>query len=378
MSKCQQKNSKKIYHLPLQIHIALYCVGKMPTKIEAHVFTTISPTTHEPHGGNPVTIFLLNKNEEMSCENRSALAKSCAWESVLVHLPLSVEDDSKEVLPRFFFYMPSGEEVSFCAHAAIGACVAVKVMNAMNNTQVDTVADATNFFVKKSRNGGMCLKFCVGDGIQSDVRIASVFAHLLEEGTGGTLAAELDMDYSKFKEKCTAKGEENLVVKYVANVDSLLNEIGLKREDVEDGTGALPSYINSSVARPKTIVAVKSLDLLHSAVNPKRPEYFRKLCDEIDSSGLYLYCNHDIIESRQFPRASGYPEDPATGIAATALACSLQLRNRLNSESSINVFQGTAMGRRSRISIRFERSSSTFAKTVFCSGNVSISSIAEL
>ena len=40
----------------------------------------------------------------------------------------------------------------------------------------------------------------------------------------------------------------------------------------------LPSCINSSVARKKTLIPVKSESILHSATNPKDASYFRDLC----------------------------------------------------------------------------------------------------
>ena len=75
---------------------------------------------------------------------------------------------------------------------------------------------------------------------------------------------------------------------------------------------------------------------------------FAEACAAMDdSTGVYLYApkpslpssdtnitksnnngdrrsRHLSFECRQFPRSSGYAEDPATGIAAAALAASLQ------------------------------------------------------
>ena len=53
-------------------------------------------------------------------------------------------------------------------------------------------------------------------------------------------------------------------------------------------------------------------------------------------------------ECRQFPRASGYPEDPATGIAAAALACHLRQELRIDLPA-YKLYQGTAMGKPSLI-----------------------------
>ena len=60
-----------------------------------------------------------------------------------------------------------------------------------------------------------------------------------------------------------------------------------------------------------------------------------------------LVCTHVLLcvsfaLQRQFPRASGYPEDPATGVAAAALALAF---HTLTGQSSAKFYQGTAMGR---------------------------------
>jgi len=94
------------------------------------------------------------------------------------------------------------------------------------------------------------------------------------------------------------------------------------------------------------------------------------LCDSIQSTGLYSYSIlRDVIECRQFPQYSGYPEDPATGIAAAALACHLQTR-------SCDFYQGTAMGRRSKISIAIPEKVefNTGITTLICSGLVQVES----
>ena len=52
----------------------------------------------------------------LSKSTQEILAKDCEWESVMV----SKNDSSTEMS----FHMPSGEEVSFCAHAALGGAYA--------------------------------------------------------------------------------------------------------------------------------------------------------------------------------------------------------------------------------------------------------------
>ena len=130
-----------------------------------------------------------------------------------------------------------------------------------------------------------------------------------------------------------------------------------------DGSGSLryPTFCNASVARPKTLVYVSSMQVLQQLTAPTAAEAFRRACDALDSTGIYLYTPHagedsggrdpaslePAIECRQFPRASGYPEDPATGIAAAALAVSLHMRGwRV---PYYRIHQGTAMGQPSTI-----------------------------
>jgi Phenazine biosynthesis-like protein len=106
--------------------------------------------------------------------------------------------------------------------------------------------------------------------------------------------------------------------------------------------------------------------------NPTFSKYFEDACLlSDDSTGLYLFSetsddkedikdnNGDTImatfECRQFPKKSGYPEDPATGIAAAALAVYTHRRRHLQMNlpnASFKFRQGTAMGRPSLITIR--------------------------
>ena len=69
-----------------------------------------SPKNKE--GGNPVTIFL--PSTSTTSNERIKLAQTCSWESVVIEnndTGASIDGCS---LPTFHFYMPSGEEVSFC------------------------------------------------------------------------------------------------------------------------------------------------------------------------------------------------------------------------------------------------------------------------
>ena len=133
---------------------------------------------------------------------------------------------------------------------------------------------------------------------------------------------------------------------------------------------------NASVARPKTLVELESVEALQRAETPSSDDgSFANACEAMDdSTGVYLYAPRNInrsegsgqkwsscyeYECRQFPRSSGYPEDPATGIAAAALAASLQFGTCGSQEgspqdvatSNYEIYQGTAMGRPSLIEV---------------------------
>jgi predicted PhzF superfamily epimerase YddE/YHI9 len=151
-------------------------------------------------------------------------------------------------------------------------------------------------------------------------------------------------------------------------LEDFLSQVGLDRSDVPSEPKKWPTFLNSSVARPKTLIPITTIQRLHAATPPQNPVKFRDMCDSIGSTGLYLYSSatteigttpiNDKVElefeCRQFPRFSGYSEDPATGIAAGALAASLHKRRILqdrngSGESWCTCFQGTAMGRPSKI-----------------------------
>jgi hypothetical protein len=72
------------------------------------------------------------------------------------------------------------------------------------------------------------------------------------------------------------------------SLEDFLSEMGLEINDVNseiDSDISWPTFINTSIARPKTIIPIASLERLHAATPPKNSEKFRKMCDSIDSTG---------------------------------------------------------------------------------------------
>lgn len=135
-------------------------------------------------------------------------------------------------------------------------------------------------------------------------------------------------------------------------VDDILSVLRVTPDDLT----AYPIQ-NSCTSRTKTLIPLKNV----AALEKLKPEFslVEKLCEKLDSTGLYPYAvvdeENQIFEARQFPKSSGYPEDPATGIAAAALAYGL-LANRLVKDvrSAVIVRQGRMMNCPSEISVRFQ------------------------
>ena len=129
---------------------------------------------------------------------------------------------------------------------------------------------------------------------------------------------------------------------------AILQILGLAERDLLD----LP-LLNAATSRVKTLVPLTSPVVLQALA----PDFakMRALCDAIGSTGLYPFaCDWDderTYHARQFPAASGYVEDAATGVAATALLYGLKHWGLIGTRRTIRVRQGDAMGRPSRMAV---------------------------
>jgi len=156
----------------------------------------------------------------------------------------------------------------------------------------------------------------------------------------------------------------------VANDDvgEILRTLGLPREAL------LPMPIlNARTSRTKTLVPLKDIATLDGL----QPDFARMkaTCERIDSTGLYPFAvesrEQRIFHARQFPRASGYPEDPATGIAAAALLYGLRRYELIPADpGAATIHQGRAMGSPSTIHVRFELAPSGQEAGCFVGGKV--------
>ncbi|KAJ9604729.1 hypothetical protein H2200_010843 [Cladophialophora chaetospira] len=141
-----------------------------------------------------------------------------------------------------------------------------------------------------------------------------------------------------------------------ALVEEILSVLGIDHESL----GPWPVQ-NARTSRVKTMILLKDVDVL----NNLKPTVARVkgLCEKLGSTGLYPHAvvQHSDssgkpveVEARQFPKASGYPEDAATGIAAAALVYALAHNGMVKVGAEVVVHQGRAMGRLSRITVKLE------------------------
>jgi predicted PhzF superfamily epimerase YddE/YHI9 len=304
---------------------------KIIERVSARVFC------HLEHGGNPVTIFSSASPLTLSAQER--LAKDCTWESVMVHRG-KIDGE----LPQLSFYMPSGEQVSFCAHAAMGAALELSLDDPDNDEISFTIAklkaasdNATTIEEDEKRF----------DSIIYDADIVALNMETLYEQTD---ISQPSLLYRMLREYLRVE------------VGDLATIFG---NNEKSSSSSVPSFeqihpkstvCHASIARPKTLVPVTSVDILHNKAHAPKPtssKGFELSCKALDdTTGVYMYAKSEeedgAWECRQFPRSSGYPEDPATGIAAGALAC--HLYHHLDIDlPAYKMYQGTAMGKPSLI-----------------------------
>lgn len=293
---------------------------KVIERVSARVFC------HMENGGNPVTIF--SSTSALSANAQQRLAQGCDWESVMVERPPPALANNKNLLPKLSFYMPSGEQVSFCAHAAMGAALELSLDDGEEKNEIYfTIANNDDSSEDETKN-------CKQEQYHTVIYDADIVAmdmavnYLQSEISQPPLLFRLLRDYLRI---------EPIDLASISN----------------DGSGNSDVIIcNASVARPKTLVPLKSIDLLQNKAIPPKPSNskgFELSCNALDgSTGIYLYAKSETEdgawECRQFPRSSGYPEDPATGIAAVALACHLYHQQDVDIPS-YKMYQGTAMGK---------------------------------
>lgn len=244
-------------------------------------------------GGNPAPVWL--DADDLTTRQMQALAHASGHEAVFVCRPA---DGVHRWRMRYF--VPA-HEMEMCGHATIAA---LWMLHAHGRWDGSAVAIDTL--------GGTVTGRKAGHGIQISQPPASV--EVLDD---------------RF-------------------IDAIARCLGIARERI------VGPVLNASTSRPKTLIRLRSpqdvqtLDIQAGLVEA--------LCDRIGSTGLYPYAavteqgGGATYTARQFPKRSGYVEDPATGIAATALAWGLRHLGLVDGQARpVTIRQGEAMGSPSRI-----------------------------
>lgn len=257
-----------------------------------------------PNGGNPAPIVV--NADGMSEEQMQAVARVTGHESGFVFA--AAGDQSCDF--SFRYWVPN-HEMAMCGHATVGAVWLLDRLGMLPS-----------------------------DRIKIDTRSGVVEAHVTRFPN-----REILVEISQ------PLGVVELLPNQEVDEAEILSVLGITTNEL-----AHFPIQSARTSRVKTLIPLKNNDVL----NYLRPDFRRieHLCERIGSTGLYPYAVTDlpgqVVEARQFPKSSGYPEDAATGIAATALAFGL-LENRLVEASArpVVVRQGRTMGRPSEIAVRF-------------------------
>jgi PhzF family phenazine biosynthesis protein len=252
-----------------------------------------------PDGGNPAPVVL--NASALSDSAMQDVARSHGLESVFV-----VDNGPSGCDVALRFWVPN-HEMSMCGHATLGATWLLVRDGTLPDSSVVSIHTASGVVKARIRNGEVVISQPAGalDEVSDRQRIRAV-----------------------------------------------VDVLGLAEEDL----GQFPIR-NGRTTRVKTLIPLRDSHVLDALT----PDFDRveAVCDLLGSTGLYPYAQtgNGQFDARQFPRSSGYPEDAATGIAASALSYGL-LADQLvtDGDGPIVIRQGRAMGRPSKIQVDLESS----------------------
>lgn len=248
--------------------------------------------TQSLQGGNPVPLVLDARG--MAASDMQALAAHHGHESSFV-FPAEIEGH----LCRLRFFVP-GHEMEMCGHATVGTLWALRQWGHWTTPQarVQTLSGSVDIEWDDSRRRAW-----------------------ISQPAVTTTALTPD---------------QSCAVAAVLGIDPDLPGLHM---------------INASTSRVKTLIRLPDV----AALDALAPDFaaMRDVCEAIGSTGLYPYALAEGgASARQFPKASGYPEDAATGIAAAALWGYLNATGSVPAGQVYTVRQGVAMGSPSAIQLR--------------------------
>lgn len=142
-----------------------------------------------------------------------------------------------------------------------------------------------------------------------------------------------------------------------AVIDQFAPVFGAELIDVSRVAAALriDAAMLAGPVRPVSTARTKLMVPLHTeaALDSLTPDHelLWRVCDELEVTGFYPYAPHADpadpadFAARQFPRRAGYVEDPATGVAAAALAAHIAINRDTPGWHTWRIAQGRAIGR---------------------------------
>ncbi len=258
----------------------------------------------EPAGGSPTPI--VADASGYDADRMLAIARRYGHECAFVFPP----QDPAAADFRFRFFVPR-QEMNMCGHATLGTIWLLRRLEKLRQTEarIETLSGLVRGIVQRA------------DSPEEYVEISQ---------PAGTVQE----------------------IKDPAAREMILDVLGLRAADL------LPlPILNAATSRMKTLIPLRSVEVL-DALRPKFA-HMESVCTALNSTGLYPFAISDMsahrFDARQFPKASGFPEDIATGVAATALAFGLVAYDLISfTTERITVRQGRAMGRPSQIFVRFD------------------------
>jgi trans-2,3-dihydro-3-hydroxyanthranilate isomerase len=257
-------------------------------------------------GGNPTPIVLDASGYDEA--RMLQVTRSYGLESTFVFPPT----DPGEGDFRFRFFVPR-QEMNMCGHATVGTLWLLRKVGGFTGSQVrvETGSGLVRGFVQAAGSPGEYVEITQPAG-----RLEAITSREVRQ--------------------------------------AILDVLGITQAELSP----LPIY-NAVTSRMKTLVPLKSPEILDAL----KPDFSRMeaLCTSLECTGLYPFAIHSlpdrIFDARQFPRASGFQEDAATGVGATALAFGLVAYGLIPCDANrVTVQQGRAMGRPSEIFVRFDLS----------------------
>ncbi|KAJ5380938.1 uncharacterized protein N7496_003366 [Penicillium cataractarum] len=289
----------------------------------AHHLSVFPYSLDAKNGGNPTTIFL--DADEMSSEQMQSLAKESGHECGFVLSGPTGDQPRADLTMRY--WVPN-HEMEMCGHATVGAIWVMDQLGLLPPTEGISISTISGIVEARVDRGELETRVFVSQPKGS------------VEDINDTLVLEI------------------------------LSCLGITEDDLAPGF----KVQNARTSRTKTLVPLKSRDVLDKL--KVEPTPIRDICEKINSTGLYPYAviaaEDQIVEARQFPKSAGYPEDPATGIAAAALSFGLLKNGLLPIEPTkpLVVRQGLCMGKPSEIQVQFRLQEGSDVKGCWISGKV--------